>query len=477
MFGIQMIWNGIPFGAIPVPNMFLPLKEYTMKSAVKIEADEESGKLKVTGRELQTCNVRLSVHKATGTDPRITFELLNLMRGKSGGIYLSGGIGGTLSRAALDLLQTSDWRKAISSGDMVEVGKQALKAAKMGGTDFMLTAIEMNANDVSASGDINGAELSLSFTEDAAQAQTGGLRVYINDKDVTKSIAVASCYYDMHAEGEADSLQITFADTKKQWANWKPSAQGDTVRITDGAVDSGKLYIDALKPENGKYKLQAYSTPKGMYSKKSRSFENLDLKQIASKVASENGITARFFDVPETQFQYVQQRGQSDLAFLQSLCKQRGVSFLVYNGTLTLYGEKHIEGSGAAKTLSPGRTDNFTVSDDKHAAWASCELRNGKFAGTATDANNKTGKAYRETVQTAWKNQADANAAAAAKLRQLNKSSKRAELEMSTQRQLAAGSVVELDCNGWNGKAFVYRMRHDLLRKRSRLWLREPLNY
>lgn len=477
MKGIQLIWNGIPFGAIPMPNTFLPVQEFTMKSAVKIEADEESGILKVTGRELQTCNVRIPVHTVTGTDPRSTFETLNLSRGKSGGIYLSGGVGGTLSRAALDLLQTSDWRKMLTSGDIVSIGKKALQAAKMGGTDFMLTAVEMNVNDVSSAGDINGADIMLSFTENTKQSQTGGLRVYVNDKDVTESISVASCYYDMHAEGEADSLQITFADTKKQWANWKPNPQGDSVRITDGAVDSGKLYIDSLKPENGKYKLQAYSTPKTAYSKKSRSFENLNLQQIASKVAKDNGLTARFFDVPETQFKYVQQKGQSDLAFLQSLCKKRGVSFIVFNGSLTLYGEKHIEGAEAAKTLSPGRTDNFTVTDDKQASWASCELRNGKYTGTASDANNKTGKTYRETVQTAWKNQADANAAAAARLRQLNKSSKRAELEMSTQRQLAAGSVVELDCNGWNGKAFVYRMRHDLLRKRSRLWLREPLNY
>lgn len=477
MLGIHLIWNGVPFGAIPGTNTFLPVMDFTMKTSVKIEADEETGVLKVTGRNPQECHVNLSAETVAGTDPRITYEALSLLRGKSGGIYIGLGVSSTLSRAALDLLQTSDWRKMLSSGGMVEMAKTVVNGTKMGNTQFMLTAVSMNASNIAANGDINSAVLSLSFTEDSEQAQTGGLRVYVNDKDITSSISVTACYYDMHAEGQADSLEITFADTKKQWAEWKPSPQGDTVRITDGAVDSGKLYIDKLNPENGNYKLQAYSTPKSAFSKKSRSFENVSLKDIAGKIAKEHGLEARCFDVPETQFSYTQQKGQSDLAFLQSLCKQRGVAFVVYDGALCLYSEKHLESAKASKTLSPSRTDDFTVKDDKQASWASCELRNGTYTGTASDGNIKTGKVYRETVQAAWKNQAEANAAAEARLRQLNKTGKQAELTMSTQRQLAAGSVVDLDCNGWKGKAFISRIRHDLLNKTSRIWVREPLSY
>ena len=467
----QLIWNGKPFGAIPGKNTFLPVMDFSMKLAVKIEADEETGKQKVTGRELQECHVTLAAEKLAGTDPRNVFDELKAMRGKSGGIYLGGGVSSTLSLCDLDKLQTSDWRKLSSSR------AAAAKGTRAGSAQFMLTSVDMAASNITANGTIMSATLSLSFTESAEQAQTGGLRVFVNDKDVTDSIAVASCYYDMHAEGEADSLTITFSDTQKQWEKWKPSQQGDTVRITDGAVDSGKLFIDTLKPENGRYKLQAYSTPKTAYSKKSRSFENLSLQQIAGKIAKDNKLETHFYDVPETHFKYVQQKGQSDLEFLHKLCKQRGVSFIVFDEALTLYSEKHVEAAEAARTLSPGRADDFTVTDDKHAAWALCELKNGTFTGHASDDAVNTGKEYRETVTAAWENQAEANAAAAARLRQLNKTSKRAELVMSTQRQLAAGSVVKLDCNGWNGKAFVYRIRHDLLKKTSRLWVREPMSY
>ena len=477
MIGYQLIWNMLPFGPIPGPNTFLPVQSFHMTTEVKLETDEETGAIKVTGREPQECCFSIRVQSVTGADPRETHAALEAMRGMSGGIYLANGKESTAAQAALDALQTSDWRKLFTAENATSLGKELLLGANMGGTNFLLTAVNIDAEGITNRGAINEALITLSLTEDAKQAQTGGLRVFINDKDITESIAVAACIYEMHAEGQADSLEITFSDTKKQWDNWKPSAEGDTVRITDGAVDSGKMYLDAIKPENGKYKLKAYSTPKSAFSIKSRSFDGLSLPQLAKKIADENNLTVKLYDIPETRYQYAQQKGQSDLAFLQTMSKKAGAAFIIYDGALCLYSEKHIEKREASKTLAPGRTDKFTITGDKHETYSKCELRNGTHTGTATDSSVKTGKVYRETVQTTWAGQADANAEAAAKLRQLNKGGKRAELTMSTQRQLAAGSVVRLICTGWTGAAFIYKIRHDLLRKRSRIWLREPLSY
>lgn len=477
MLGTQIIWCGIPFGAIPGNNTFLPVQDFRLSTAIKTETDEETGVTKTTGRELQEACFSIRVQSIAGADPRITFELLDALRGKSAGIYLADGVGSTLTQSVLDKLQTSDWRQLLSTDTALDIATGLLFGTSAGNCKFVLTAVTMDAQGIDSKGNIYDALITLSFTEDAGQRQTGGLRVYINDKDITESIAVASCYYEQHAEGEADSLSITFSDTRKQWANWKPSAEGDTVRITDGALDSGKLYLDSLKPENGNYKLQAYSTPKSAFSVKSRSFDGISLPELARKIASDNGLTAKLYSVPETQCKYAQQRGQSDLAFLHAMCKRAGVSFIVYNCALCLYGEKQIESKEAAKTITLGLKDSYTVTDDKQAAYSSCELRNGTYTGTAKDSGVKTGKVYRDTVRAAWAGQADANAAAAARLRELNKGTKRAELTMSTQRQIAAGSVIRLVCTGWTGKAFVYRVRHDMQAKKSRIWVRKPIDY
>ena len=477
MLGYQLIWNNIPFGPIPGPNTFLPIESFNLSTAIKLEADEEAGIMKVTGREPQECCFSIRVQSVAGADPRKTYAALESLKGQSGGIYLANGKEGAADKALLDALQTSDWRKLFTAENAIKWAKELLLGANMGGVSFMLTAVNFDAEGITKRGEIHEALLTLSLTEDAKQSQTGGLRVFINGKDITESISVGACLYEMHAEGEADSLAITFTDTKNQWDKWKPSPEGDTVQITDGALDSGKMFLDAIKPENGKYKLTAYSTPKSAFSIQSRSFDGLSLPQLANKIAQENKLSVKLYDVPETRFKYAQQKGQNDLAFLQSMCKRAGVSFLIFDESLCLYGEKHIEKKEPAKTITLSANDKFTVTTDRHETYSKVELRNGTLTGTASDSNVKTGKIYRETVQAAWADQADANAEAEAKLRQLNKAGKRAELTMSTQRELAAGSVINLECTGWSGKAFIYRIRQDLLNKTSRIWVREPLTY
>lgn len=477
MFGSQIIWNGVPFGAITVKGMFLPVQDFRVSAAVKIEPDKETGMSKATGRELQEACLTIRVQKQTGADPRVTFEALSAMRGMSGSLFITNSTSASLGTAILDKLQTSDWRQIFSLETATDLLKTFALGTNAGDVKFMLTAVEMDAQGITASGDIYDALITLSFTEDAGQRQGGGLIVYYNDKDITKDISVHGCTYEMHADGQADCLSLDFADTKKQWTNWRPGQKSDTIRITDGAVDSGKLYIDSLKPENGNYKLTAYSTPKSAFSVKSRSFSGLSLPQLASKIASEHGLSVKSYSAPETLAKYVQQRSKSDLAFLNDMCRVAGAAFVIFDGTICLYSQKAMESREASRTLTPDKTDDFSVSDNRHSVYASCELSNATYTGKAADTSIESGKSYRESVTAAWATQAEANAAASAKLRELNRSGKTAELTTSTMRGLAAGSVVKLICKGWTGSAFIYRIRHDLATKKSHIWFRQPLNY
>lgn len=479
----QIIWNGIPFGFLKGFGMYLPVQAFSMKTAVKIEADHETGRSKVTGHELQECNITLRavnadcVDKKLSSNPRLVYEGLKLLKGMSGGIYISAGVASTLTDALLEALQTSDWQKMLTLDFAASLAKSLLFGTQVGDCDFMLTGVEMEATGIHPNGEIWEANITLTLTEDASQRQTGGLKVYVNDKEITESISVHGCVYESHAESCADTLEITFADTKNEWANWKPSDQGDTVRVTDGSLDTGKMYIDRIDPKDGTYTLRAASVPKKMYAVKSRSFEKTTLPRLSSKIANEYGLDCKTYSVPEIQLAYLTQQGLSDLAFLQKQCDNAGCSFLVFDGALCVYSQSEIEGREASKTLALGMNDTCEVVSDAQSAYSSCELRNGTFTGSASDQSVTTGKVFRETVTASWASAADANSAAAARLRQLNKGTQRAEIEMGVQRQLAAGSVVRLVCSGWIGSAFLYRVRHDLLAKRSKIWARKPMTF
>lgn len=474
MFGAQIIWNLIPFG--PIPGGFMPITDFSCSAGVKIENDQENGRTRVTGRVLQTCDFTIKVSRATGLDPRVVFDTLDLLKGVSGPLIVSTGAGISLANNILDSLQTSDWSKYLTLDGAAELAKSLLLGSSLGGVSFKLVYVEIVSEILLAGGEIHTADIHLGFVEDAAQRQPGGLKVYINGKDITCSISVTGCVYETHAGGEADSLHLRFADTRNEWASWTP-APGDMVKITDGVINSGDMYIESLKPEGGQYSLVAYSVPKTALNKRSRSFETISLPQLAKRIADDHGLTVKNYGVAETRLPFVKQDKQTDLAFLAARCRLAGASFLVFNKELCLYDEKSLENREASKTITIPLNVDAKFTDDTRNAYASAEVTNAVHTGTAADKTVSSGKTYSELIQENVAGLADLNKMTGAILRSVNKGKKIGEICMSTQRELAAGSVINLLGRGWQGKAFVYRCRHDLKMKKTRFWVRKPLDY
>lgn len=474
MFGSQISWNMVPFG--PIIGAFMPVTEFSCSAAVKIEEDDENGRTRVTGRELQTCDFTIKVSRATGGNPRLIFEMLDQLKGFSGSLIVTNGAGLSLANNVLDSLQTSDWSKYLTMDGATQLATSLFMGSSLGGVSFMLTRVEIVSEILLSDGDIHTAEIRLSFLEDAGQRQSGGLKVYLNDKEITEKISVTECIYESFAGEEADNLFLKFADTKNQWAGWQPKNE-DMIKITDGVINSGGMFIESLKPEGGQYCLTAYSVPKTAFNKKSRSFEKLSLPQIAKKIADDNKLSVKNYGVPETKTPYVQQRGKSDLAFLSERCRLAGASFIIFNKELCIFDEKTIENKAPTKVITLGLDVDAKFTDDTQNAYSSAQVTNSSYTGTAADKDIASGKSYVEKVNENVFSTADMNRIGQSLLRHANKQKRIGEISMKTCRELAAGSVVNIIARGWQGAAFVYHCRHDLKKKRTRFWIRKPLSY
>lgn len=482
MFGANIIWNGIPFGPLLMGHTFWPVSDFACSAGVKLEDDDENGQTRATGRTLQTCGFSIRVTRNTGGYPRLVFDILDKLKGMSSPLFISNGVTLSLANNVLDMIQTSDWTKITSLEGAASLAASLFMGSKLGGVSFMLTAVEIQSEHIGADGELLTADIYLSFTEDAGQRQPGGMKVLINDVDIMDSISVTDCIYEMHAEGQADTLTLKFADTKKQWVGWKPKQdekgkRGDLVKVTDGVINTGQMYIESLKPENGAYVLTAYSVPKKAFDKKSRSFEKLPLSQIAKKIAGEYGLELATYGLRDQIHPYVKQNAKSDLAFLNERCRLAGAAFLVFDGKLCLYDERTMENRDAVKTLTISPTAEAVFTDDSHEAYTSAQVTNSDHTGTASDPHVQTGKTYLLSLPEKVSSLADMNRLSQTVLRGINKKKKRGEIFLSTQRELAAGSVINLIANGWAGKAFIYRCRHDLKAHKTRFWVREPLDY
>ena len=95
---------------------------------------------------------------------------------------------------------------------------------------------------------------------------------------------------------------------------------------------------------------------------KSRGWEGVTLKNIALDIAHNGGLSLMYESDHDPKFKRVDQRRQSDLAFLQQLCKKVGASVKVTDGSLIVFDEAKYEQREAIFTFKRGDKRLLSVS-------------------------------------------------------------------------------------------------------------------
>jgi phage protein D len=150
---------------------------------------------------------------------------------------------------------------------------------------------------------------------------------------------------------------LVFNDPKLEFINGKQFASGTAVKVEIGfASKMSKVFegeVVALEPQFRRDQGPALrvvcqeSIHRLALSQMTRSFNNVDDKEIATKIAQEHGLTAK---APAGTKEHVMQANISDAAFLRRLAQQRG-------NCLRIEGKKLIIGpppKGADVAVGPG---------------------------------------------------------------------------------------------------------------------------
>ncbi len=236
--------------------------------------------------------------------------------------------------------------------------------------------------------------------------------------------------------------------------------------------------------------VSAFVTKPLRAEKKSRAWENTTFKNIAREIASEHGLS--FFwettKADNTVFGRVDQRGESDLAFLRRFGAEQGCNVKLAEEKLIVFEGRAFDAKPAAFTLTRGRSE--VIAHDFKAKTAdvyrACSI-------TYWDIRKKDLKEYTFTPPGAPKvgqtlkidNRVETLAAAMkrakSELRRKNKGEFTAEIELVGAPYYRAGLNVEV--SGWgafDAVYFVERVEHRLGRGgeyTTCLSLRKTLGY
>lgn len=417
------------------------LGDISTEAAVKKVSDSTTGRSKITGLELETLSLNYVTAFETGGDPRQEFE---------------------------------KWQSLLGLYAPLRLGGQ-----RFGPKNLLLRGVELTDALLDAQGRIRRGTINLDFVEYPTQESDGDMQIIYKGVDIYPNISVKACEHDMFAESRADSLVLRFNDTSHQWDGWSVE-QEETIEVIEGAARTGKMYIYDVKPENGTYTLKAFSIPPTSKNRTSKSWEKVHFKQLCKEIAQRHGLEYEEHGVTDQIYNYVVQNNLPDFVFLEQRCKLEGCSFLVFDGKLVIYNEASLEASTPQMLLQLNTDAIFTYSDNTAKSYKQAEIVNGTRVGTYSAATESGSRILHKNITIPMNSEAEANRFARNLLRLENKNQRTGIITWDIQRELAPGSMLQLKTHGvksWDGYAFIYRLRHDYLAEKSKLFIRKPLKY
>lgn len=187
------------------------------------------------------------------------------------------------------------------------------------------------------------------------------------DADIAKSVITFN--FTDKAHGESDDMSATFEDREHLWqGGWAPD-KGDklTARIVcrnwfvegdEVTLECGEFTCDEPEisgpPDTASIKgVSAFTDTPIRQEEKTKSWENSNLKQVAQDVATRHGLDLYFKGEPIS-FNRLEQRQESDLAFLQRLAEKNGYNLKVNDGQLTLISGKEADAAASSLTIVRG---------------------------------------------------------------------------------------------------------------------------
>lgn len=195
-------------------------------------------------------------------------------------------------------------------------------------------------------------------------------QIMIGGTDYYSSLApyLLSFEYCDSCDGEkSDEISIELADPNGEFIGTSHPQKGayfDASIMTISwdafappvVLECGRFYIDSVSFSGppGKLSIKANSVPTDTKVKNrnsTRAWEKTTLKDVADSVAGENQMTVRWDAEPSPQFKRLEQKEQTDLAFLRQRAKDVGLSIKVSKRQIIFWDEQTYEEKPPSFTL------------------------------------------------------------------------------------------------------------------------------
>ena len=270
----------------------------------------------------------------------------------------------------------------------------------------------------------------------------------------------------MTESGGAKGAMIHVLIVQKNW----------TSNGKDKVLDCGVFEVDSVDGSGPPAKVDIKGTSIPYTStirtqKKTKAWENIYLKAIAEEIAGKNGMKCMFESALNPYYNRREQVQQSDIVFLQTLCKNAGISLKVTAKTIVLFDAATYEKKEAVRTIKRGEADvkRYRFSTNLNdTAYSSCHVsytdpQTGRTIDYTYTPRNADGSGQVLEVNEKVTSAEEARQLAMKRLRQKNKGEFKADFTLVGDLDLVAGVTVNVSGYGaFDGKYIIESATHSL---------------
>lgn len=320
------------------------------------------------------------------------------------------------------------------------------------------------------------------------------LRVAFDGADITEDIRpyFTSLTYIDSEDGAADDLNLKLQDRDGIWLeHWLEqavqAAAGTGLKIScaiikkgwgeeDGTLESGAFELDSVRAKGPPAVVTIKATGLGFSSairqtKRSRAWERCTLRTIAEQIARNGGTACMFESANDPKYTRIEQDKESDISFLERLCKDAGLALKCTNGMIVIFDRAEYEAQPTCKTITRGsgyteydlqsRTADTKYSSCRVSYWDSTAARLIEGTAYAEDYDPEDEDNRQLEITERVESVAEAKTLAAKRLKLINLFSRVASFTMPGNLVYMAGRTVELTgWGGWDGKYMIAEAKH-----------------
>ena len=186
------------------------------------------------------------------------------------------------------------------------------------------------------------------------------IRMLYEGTDITQHVIITKCIHRDVSRGKCDMLEMEL-EHAATWYKWKPQ-RDDTVSVSFGGYETGKLYLNAVRPEGNHYKLLATAMPSGSKQKKYDSWENKTISTIGSACAAECGMGFSLFGISGgLDYPYLIRDNEGSAQFIARIAGMEGAVLKIVNGAYNLIGIEYAQGLNKCATLFVDTTQQNAI--------------------------------------------------------------------------------------------------------------------